>query len=54
MAIQARFCGRCGAQVLPGAPFCGRCGMPQFAAAGAPQYAAGVATPQLARRGRSA
>ena len=28
MAIQPRFCGRCGAQVAPGAPFCGRCGAP--------------------------
>jgi hypothetical protein len=33
MAISARFCGRCGAQVLPGAPFCGRCGAPQLASA---------------------
>jgi hypothetical protein len=49
MAIQPRFCGRCGAQLLSTAAFCGRCGMPQFAAAaGAPQYAAAVATPQLA------
>ena len=29
MAVQARFCGHCGAQVPPGAPFCGRCGAPQ-------------------------
>lgn len=28
-----RFCGRCGAQVAPGAPFCGRCGAPQVAQA---------------------
>jgi hypothetical protein len=28
MAVQPRFCGRCGAQVAPGAPFCGRCGAP--------------------------
>jgi zinc ribbon protein len=28
MAVAARFCGRCGAQLPPGAPFCGRCGMP--------------------------
>jgi hypothetical protein len=49
MAIQPRFCGRCGAQLLSTAAFCGRCGMPQFAAAaGAPQLAAAVATPQLA------
>lgn len=33
MAIQARFCGRCGSAVAPGAPFCGRCGAPQMAAA---------------------
>jgi len=31
MAVQARFCGRCGAQVAPGSPFCGRCGAPQIA-----------------------
>lgn len=40
MAIQARFCGRCGAQVQPGAPYCGRCGAPQLAAA--------VASPPMA------
>jgi hypothetical protein len=28
MAVALRFCGRCGAQVAPGAPFCGRCGAP--------------------------
>jgi hypothetical protein len=28
MAVQPRFCGRCGAQLAPGAPFCGRCGAP--------------------------
>ena len=35
-----RFCGRCGAQVAPGAPFCGRCGAPQVAqaVAAAPVY----------------
>jgi hypothetical protein len=33
MAIQPRFCGRCGAQLLPGAVFCGRCGAPQLATA---------------------
>lgn len=32
MAVQQRFCGRCGAQLLPGATFCGRCGAPQYAA----------------------
>jgi zinc-ribbon domain len=29
MATQMAFCGRCGAQLLPGAVFCGRCGTPQ-------------------------
>jgi len=33
IAVQARFCGRCGAQILPGAAFCGRCGAPQVEAA---------------------
>ncbi|HVD46783.1 MAG TPA: zinc ribbon domain-containing protein [Candidatus Limnocylindria bacterium] len=33
MAVQTRFCGTCGAQLLPGAVFCGRCGAPQLAAA---------------------
>jgi hypothetical protein len=28
MAVALRFCGRCGAQIAPGAPFCGRCGAP--------------------------
>jgi zinc ribbon protein len=36
MAVQPRFCGRCGSQVAPGAAFCGRCGAPQFAQAVAP------------------
>jgi hypothetical protein len=40
MAVQARVCGRCGAQVAPGAPYCGRCGAPQLAAA--------VASPPMA------
>ncbi len=31
MATQARFCGRCGTQLAPGAVFCGRCGAPQVA-----------------------
>ena len=40
MAVQVRFCGRCGAQLLPGAVFCGRCGAPQqFAAVAAPPAA---------------
>jgi zinc ribbon protein len=30
MAVAARFCGRCGAQLSPGAAVCGRCGAPQF------------------------
>jgi ribosomal protein L40E len=33
MAIQTRFCGRCGAQLPPGAVFCGRCGAGQLVAA---------------------
>ena len=33
MAVQPRFCGRCGAQLAPGAPFCGRCGAPVVAQA---------------------
>ncbi|MEO8743933.1 MAG: zinc ribbon domain-containing protein [Candidatus Dormiibacterota bacterium] len=33
MAAQVRFCGRCGAQLAPGAAFCGRCGTPQGAQA---------------------
>jgi len=33
MAVGPRFCGRCGAQLAPGAPFCGRCGMPVSAPA---------------------
>ena len=39
MAIQARFCGQCGAQLVPGAPVCSRCGAPQLAmaAVGPPQ-----------------
>jgi hypothetical protein len=40
MAMQARFCGRCGSPVAPGAPFCGRCGAPQ-------SMAAAVAAPAL-------
>jgi hypothetical protein len=31
MAVQTRFCGRCGNQLAPGAVFCGRCGAPQAA-----------------------
>ncbi len=41
MAVaQTRFCGRCGAQLLPGAVFCGRCG--------APQQSAAIAAPPIA------
>lgn len=41
MAVaQARFCGRCGNQLLPGAVFCGRCG--------APQQSAAIAAPPIA------
>ena len=28
MAVQSRFCGNCGAPLVPGATFCGRCGAP--------------------------
>lgn len=46
MAVAAaRFCGRCGAQLAPGAPFCGRCGTPVGArvAAAPPAYSYPVA-----------
>jgi len=33
VAAVIRFCGRCGAQLAPGAAFCGRCGTPQVAQA---------------------
>jgi hypothetical protein len=47
MASPMRFCGRCGAQVAPGAPFCGRCGAPQVAqaVAAAPVYSYPIAPP---------
>jgi hypothetical protein len=46
MAVQARFCGRCGSQVAPGAAYCGRCGAPQFAqAVVAPTYRYQTAPP---------
>ena len=48
MAIQTRFCGRCGAPLLPGAVFCGRCGAPQLAAVAASNVAAAVAAPLTA------
>src|SRR5258708_39434005 len=45
MAVQTRYCGRCGAPVPFGATFCGRCGAPQPAAvaAAAPVYSYPVA-----------
>lgn len=47
MAYQApaavRFCGRCGAQIAPGATFCGRCGTPVAAQAVAPAAAGPLA-----------
>jgi hypothetical protein len=33
MAIQARFCGRCGAQLVGGEAYCGRCGAAQLSSA---------------------
>ena len=47
MAAANRFCGRCGAQVAPGAAFCGRCGAPQVAqaVAAAPVYSYPLAHP---------
>jgi hypothetical protein len=50
MAALARFCGRCGNPLAPGAPFCGRCGAPQMvpAAAVAPAaYSYRMAQPGL-------
>jgi zinc-ribbon domain len=44
MAIQQRFCGRCGAPLLPGAVFCGSCGAPQ----GAPALSASPVAPPAA------
>ncbi len=54
MAAQARYCGRCGAPVAPGATFCGRCGAPvaQVAAAVVPSYRYPVAPAPLYRTGR--
>ena len=50
MAVQAHFCGVCGAQVPPGAPFCGRCGTRQVAlpVATPPAYAYPAAPPRQA------
>jgi hypothetical protein len=47
MAMALRFCGRCGAQLAPGAAFCGRCGTPQVAQAAlaAPVYSYPMAHP---------
>lgn len=46
MAMALRFCGRCGAQVAPGATFCGRCGAPVAAqVAPAPVYSYPAAGP---------
>ncbi len=47
MASTIRFCGRCGAQVAPGAAFCGRCGTPQIAQAvvAVPVYSYPIAHP---------
>jgi hypothetical protein len=45
MAVQSRYCGRCGAPVPFGATFCGRCGAPQqpAVAAAAPVYSYPIA-----------
>jgi len=48
MAVQTRYCGRCGAPLLPGAGFCGRCGAPQLAAAAIPAVATAAAAPPMA------
>jgi hypothetical protein len=47
MAVHAQFCGRCGAQIPPGAPYCGRCGAQQYPlpAAAPPAYAYAYAPP---------
>jgi len=49
----ARFCGRCGAPIAPGAGFCGRCGTPVLIQAGAaqPVYRYAAATPVAYPRG---
>src|SRR5947209_12516189 len=44
-AAPARFCGRCGAPLAPGATYCGRCGTPVMTAAAAPQRAYTYAPP---------
>lgn len=49
VAAQARYCGRCGAPLAPGAGFCGRCGTPVLAAAVAQRSAYSYApAPQTA------
>jgi len=49
----ARFCGRCGAPIAPGAGFCGRCGTPVLiqASAAQPVYRYAAATPAAYPRG---
>ncbi len=58
--MAAQFCGRCGAQLMPGAAFCGVCRTPVIAPVGAaasapayavPQYAYPYAPPRAARIG---
>lgn len=50
MAVQARFCGRCGAPIPPDSPYCGRCGALQYplptATPAAYAYAYAPARPQ--------
>lgn len=55
MGAAIRFCGRCGAQLAPGAAFCGRCGTPQVAQAAipAPVYSYPLARPAGSAAGRS-
>src|ERR1700694_4187147 len=54
MAVQVRYCGRCGAPLQFGAPFCGRCGAPQMAqvAAAVPTYNYPMAPPLTHPSGR--
>ncbi|HET7420507.1 MAG TPA: zinc ribbon domain-containing protein [Candidatus Dormibacteraeota bacterium] len=56
MAVQpARYCGRCGAPLPPGATFCGRCGTPvALQAAAAPPMYRYPAPPPAARQTRLA
>jgi len=48
MAVQTRYCGRCGAPLVPGAVYCGRCGAPQLAMAAIPAVATALAAPPTA------